>query len=48
MVAATIATHELVDLSNNPYSKVKEEEIIDNIELPEDENPKQIDDSKED
>ncbi len=40
VVAATIATHKMVDLSNNPYSKTKEKEIIDNIELPEDENTK--------
>ncbi|MBL4669324.1 MAG: EI24 domain-containing protein [Flavobacteriales bacterium] len=46
VVAATIATHKVVDLNKNPYAK--NEEIIDNIELPEDENPKQIDESKED
>jgi CysZ protein len=48
VVAATIATHKVVDLSKNSYSNSKEKEIIDNIELPEDENPKQIDGSTED
>ncbi len=48
VVAATIATHQIVDLSKNPYSKTQENEIIDNIELPEDGNPKQIDGSTED
>ena len=46
VVAATIATHKVVDLNKNPHAK--NEEIIDNIESPEDENPKQIDGSTED
>ena len=48
VVAATVATHKMVDLSKNPYTKPKEKEIIDNIELPKDENPKEIDGDKED
>jgi len=48
VIAATIATHELVDLSNNPYAKHKKEEIIEDIALPEDDNQKLIDDGEED
>lgn len=47
VIAATIATHELVDLSNNPYAKHKKEEIIEAIVLPEDENQKKIDGGEE-
>ena len=48
VVAATIATHKIVDLSKNSHSNSKEKKKIDNIELSEDENPKQIDGSSED
>ncbi len=48
VIAATIATHELVDLSNNPYAKHKKEEIIEDIVTPEDDNQKLLDDGKED
>jgi CysZ protein len=48
VVAATIATHKIVDLSKNSHSNSKEKKKIDNIELSEDENPKQIDGSTED
>lgn len=47
VVAATIAVHNTVDLAKNPYTKDKNDEIIDNIELPEDENAKKIDGQKE-
>ena len=48
VVAATIATHKIVDLSKNSHSNSIEKKIIDNIELSEDEKPKQIDGSTED
>lgn len=48
VVSATIATHEIVDLSKNSFVKVQPEDIIDNIEFPEDENPKEIDGNTED
>lgn len=48
VIAATIAAHKVLNLSSNPYAKSKKVEIIDNIELLEDENAKQIDGSTED
>jgi CysZ protein len=47
VIAATVATHNVVNLSNNPYAKHSEnEEIIENIEVIEEE-PKAIDENTE-
>ncbi len=42
VVAATVATHKVVNLSNNPYAKQNEEEIIEDIVLAEDEETRRI------
>lgn len=47
VVAATIATHKVIDLSENPYVKFKKEDFVEDIILPEDDNQKLIDDGEE-
>ena len=48
VIAATIATHELVDLSNNPYSKNKNDIVVEDAVVMDEEESKSIEENTED